>query len=315
MGIKTEELRGLLFDIQGFSVYDGPGCRTVLFLKGCSLNCKWCSNPEGINPVKELIYNVSKCSGDRLCTTSCTKKAINVENDRIRINRLACIHCEDNFTCAKKCSHDALKTVGKYHTLSEILSIIKRDREYWGDNGGITLTGGEPFYQYEFAHNIIKECYKAYIHTAIETCGNIQWEKYKQSLPYLDMIFFDIKHFDKNNHIEGTGKSNKLILKNAKKLAEKFSGRLVFRIPVISGFNDSIEDIEKIGEFLSQLHRERIEVNILPGHHLGAHKYNFLDRKYYTKKKIVPDSAKLADIKKSLISYNLQCYIGDNTPF
>jgi pyruvate formate lyase activating enzyme len=303
---------GILFDIQGFSVHDGPGCRTLLFLKGCSLHCSWCSNPEGLLPFPEPLYNSSKCIFDNLCIDACPGDAITAGDKTLFFDREKCRDCT-TYDCSKACCTGALKTGGYRIAEDELMRKIRRDRQYWGSNGGITLTGGEPFLQPSFVSSFLKKCHLAFIHTAVETCGNIAWKNIEPSLEYLDWIFFDLKQMDDARHIAMTGASNKLILENARKLAMAFPGRLVFRMPVVPGLNDDGEHIVQLCAFLNSI--EKDEINILPAHHLGREKYNLLGRGYYTDDFNSPEKESLAHIQSLFTGHGIRCYVGTDTPF
>lgn len=306
--------KATLFDIQGFSVHDGPGCRTLIFFKGCSLCCRWCSNPEGIKGISEPLYNKSLCTFDGLCAEACPHQAIAIEGTPpdLRIDRSICAGCTTH-ACAKACCTGALRLGGFEMNTGELYSRIDRDRSYWGSRGGITLSGGEPFVQHEFVHRFLEKCYDAYIHTAVETCGNVPWHYIEPSVPYLDWIFFDLKHMDPEKHRMMTGSANDLILGNALRLANNFNGRLVFRIPVIPGFNDDQYNILQTIDFIKKT--GRTEVNILPVHHLGREKYGLVGMEYYTSDFTPPSREQLNTISERFITSGIRCFIGSETPF
>ncbi len=303
---------GYLFDIQGFSVHDGPGCRTLIFLKGCSLRCRWCSNPEGLHSFPEPLYNSSKCIFDYLCIKVCEKQAITIVDHDLHFNKDLCRDCI-TYKCSKACCTGALKTGGYRITINELMQLIQRDRQYWGSVGGITLTGGEPFQQPFFVNALLQKCHQSYIHTTVETCGNISWKNIEPSLEYLDWIFYDLKHIMDSNHFAMTGIGNKLILENSRNLASKFKGRLVFRMPVIPGYNDDIDQIRKLSGFMNSIGKD--EINILPLHHLGREKYSLLGKTYYTNDYTSPLKESLNLIQSVFSEYKINCYIGTDTPF
>lgn len=303
---------GFLFDIQGFSVHDGPGCRTLIFFKGCSLNCKWCSNPEGIHPFPEPLYNPEKCTLDLLCVKDCPENALWVVDHSVNINREVCRRCSSN-ACMDACCTGALRKAGYFTSVTELFRKIQRDRQYWGPRGGITVTGGEPFVQPGFVSSVLKKCYEAFIHTSAETCGNVPWVNLSESLKWLDWLFFDLKHIDTEMHKAATGTSNELILENARLLANEFQGRLIFRIPLIPAFNDDEKSLMGLAEFIKSTGKK--EVNIIPVHHLGREKHKLLGRSYYTDDFRVPSKEALIAVSKPFTDAGLICYPGSETPF
>jgi len=303
---------GYIFDIQGFSVHDGPGCRTLIFLKGCSLHCFWCSNPEGISPLPEILYKIEKCNSDLLCAESCPAGAIAFSGSSLNFNKDKCRVCT-TFNCILTCCTGALQLGGYFITTGDLYEKIQRDRQYWGDRGGITLTGGEPFCQPDFTRDLLKKCYEGFIHTAVETCGNFPWRNIESSIPFLDWIFFDLKQMDGELHNNATGRNNDLILENARRLAAEFNGRLVFRMPVIPGFNDDPDNIMKMAGFIKSTGRN--EINILPVHHLGREKYSLTGRSYSPDPSKIPSKAEMLDIQSIFECEGIKCYTGSKTPF
>ncbi|MFC2102653.1 glycyl-radical enzyme activating protein [Bacteroidota bacterium] len=308
----SEELTGTLFDIQGFSLHDGPGCRTLIFFKGCPLTCRWCSNPEAKNRFPEPLYRLQKCTFDRLCVDACQNKAIQIAADVLTIDRKSCSSCL-TFDCIDACCIGALQKGGYDISEDELYRLIQRDRQYWGSQGGITLTGGEPFFQAEFAAAILKRCHDAYIHTAAETCGDVQQSWLEPSLPYLDWLFFDLKQMDSDLHLEWTGRPNHQILENARWLADRFEGRMVYRMAVIPGYNDDPEHTQQLARFIRTT--ERNEINLLPLHHLGREKYALTGRSYYTDSLTTPSGDSLQSMKNILEAEGITCYLGSDTPF
>lgn len=310
--MELSNKKGNVFDIQGFSVHDGPGCRTLIFLNGCSLHCFWCSNPEGISLAPSLLHNDTKCIRCSSCVESCRFNAISLKNDHLFIDRRHCIDCQE-YPCVKTCYSDAMKMSGSTYSMEELFSIIQRDREYWGSAGGVTLGGGEPLLQIDFAESFLRKCYDAYIHTAIETCGQVPWSNFERTLPYLEWFFFDLKHMNPESHRSATGSDNHQILSNARKLAEVFPGRIMFRMPLIPGFNDSESNIHDTAEFLKEINRR--EINILPLHHLGSQKYELLGREYPARDFSIPHPEILQQLKTRFEELGITCYIGNETLF
>jgi len=310
---NQEKLSAIIFDIQGFSVHDGPGCRTLIFMKACPLRCSWCSNPEGQLPYPEPLFRQEKCIMDMNCVNSCHYHAISRFENSLLIAKGLCKDCQEH-QCIESCFSGALEMAGYRITLDELFAKIQRDRHYWGSEGGITLTGGEPFVQHEFTHRFLERCYHAHIHTAIETCGHVPWQNIEPSLEFLDWIFYDLKHSDSNMHQLETGAGNELIFENALKIAQKFNGRMVFRLPLIPSFNDDEETISGIAFFIHSSGRN--EVNVLPLHHLGSGKHILAGKDDYRwKSRPIPDSESLARVKSWFDSRGVKCYLGSETPF
>ena len=313
---QSELTGGYLFDIQGFSVHDGPGCRTLIFLKGCPLKCLWCSNPEGIRPFPEPLYKESKCHYDLYCARDCPYQAISVrggtENPGLEFDREKCSKCS-TYLSVKACLTGALAQGGYYITIPELYARIVRDRQYWGEKGGITLTGGEPFAQPEFTAGLLKKCFDAFIHTAVETCGDIPWEYIEPSLQWLEWIFFDLKHLKDDMHKQLTSSSNRIILENARRLAAVFGGRLVFRMPLVPGQNDSEENIRATADFVISSGRK--ELNILPVHHLGREKYLLSGYRYKLPGFEMTTRENLIKVRNRFLELGVECYLGSETPF
>ncbi|MEI6293244.1 MAG: glycyl-radical enzyme activating protein [Methanomicrobiales archaeon] len=305
---------GLLFDLQGFSFHDGPGSRTVVFLKGCPLRCRWCANPEGQDPNRELMFYREQCEKNYSCISSCPDHALTITGEGLpaTIQREHCSLCTD-FNCVRACNYRALQVNGFFITVQDLMKKIHRDRHYWGSGGGVTVSGGEPMEQYPFVKKFLSRCFDSYIHTAMETSGHAPWEHFHALLGYLDWVFFDLKCMNDDRHRAGTGISNRLILENAKKMATSWEGRLIFRVPVIPGFNDSRENILATAEFIAETGKN--EVNLLPLHHLGMSKYGLLGRAYPCGEVKPPDSTDLRQIEGLFGEYSVECYCGSDTPF
>lgn len=307
-----ESILGNIFDIQGFSVHDGPGARTLIFMKGCTLNCFWCSNPEGISKSNLPLYYASKCTLCGNCINACPHGAIQLIEKKLIINRNICAKCTTP-VCIDTCYTDALKMSSRSISVDELFNIIQRDRQYWSENGGITFSGGEPLLQIEFISAILKKSFDAYIHTAIETCADVPWKHFEQVIDYLDLIFFDLKHSDPEQHLMGTGAENENIISNLRKLNDEYKGELVFRLPLIPTFNDTKENLREIALLIAET-KWKI-VNILPLHHLGRDKYLHLDKPYKAKNFPIPAQEELKNISTIFEEVGLKCYIGNELPF
>ena len=276
-----DKLRGRVFNIQHYSVHDGPGIRTIVFLKGCPLSCAWCSNPESQKLQSELAYNVNKCIGLQECGRCyqvCPHGAIvRKDNNKISINRQRCQEC---FLCVPECPSKALHTFGDLKSIDEVLKVVEADGAFYArSGGGMTISGGEPFMQAEFTIELLKEAKRRRINTAIETSGYTDWATLKKACDYLNTILFDIKSMNDEKHVLFTNVSNKLILENFAQLCEEFPKLdILVRTPVIPGFNDSATDIIGIIDYIKD--KPNVRYEILPYHPLGQPKYEYLDREY-----------------------------------
>lgn len=270
----TGELSGSVSKIQRYSIDDGPGIRTTVFLKGCPLKCPWCHNPETQDYYPEIFFRKAKCIGCGKCEAVCPiPNAITFKTEH-RINRQLCIRC---MKCTQVCSPVALEQVGQILKVSEVIDEVKRDMPFYSSSGGgLTVSGGEPLAQADFTAELLKEAKALGINTCIETNGYVAnwiWEKV---LPYLDLVLFDIKQTDSVMHRKVIGVGNEVILNNARELASEVD--VIIRIPLIPGFNDTIRFADELGQFANST---GIRVcHIIPYHDYGATKYLMLGRKY-----------------------------------
>jgi len=275
---KTEILQGshtgLLFNIQRFSLHDGPGIRTTVFLKGCPLKCKWCSNPESANEYPEIMTNDRKCIKCGLCIDICYQKAISFVGDNRQINWQKCNRC---LKCAEVCPSGAIELVGKYMSCEEVVSEIEKDKPFYlNSGGGVTISGGEPLRQWKFVRELCNICRKKGIHVALDTSGYAQWNDFEQVVEHVDLVLYDLKHLNPEKHKEGTGIDNEIILENAAKVADRKT--TWFRIPLIPDFNDSTYHMREVVLFAMKLKIKRI--SLLPYHRFGVPKYNRIGREY-----------------------------------
>jgi pyruvate formate lyase activating enzyme len=295
---------GIIFNIQRYSIHDGPGIRTTVFLKGCPLKCKWCSNPESINPYPEIFFRKEKCDQCRRCLDVCTPKAITLFQDSIQIDRIKCNLC---MKCEETCFISAINSIGKIVTVNDVVIEVMRDEIFYNNSGGgVTISGGEPLSQIEFTLNLLKEFKKKSLHTTIDTTGFVKWEDFDEILNYTDLVLFDIKHLNQEIHQKETGVKNELILKNLDRTLKK-GVKVWVRIPVIPGFNDSNQYINELAKFLSK--RQIEKVSLLRYHEWGKHKYKYLDRVYPLNDTHFLSNEKLQDFKNIMESYNLKVTI------
>ncbi|HEY93534.1 MAG TPA: glycyl-radical enzyme activating protein [Dehalococcoidia bacterium] len=245
---ETNDAKGIVFNIQHYSIHDGPGIRTSVFLKGCFLRCIWCQNPESQSLKPDLFYFEERCTGCGRCAATCPANAIEIIETKSYTDRGKCNGAGE---CIQVCPNDARNLMGKEMTAQEVFQKVKGDELFYKrSNGGVTLTGGEPLFQPDFSKNILLLCRQAGIHTAIETCGFADWEQFKDVLQYTDLVLFDLKHMNSEKHCEYTGIPNELILENVRKIHHELGIPIRARIPVIPGYNDSVQDIHEFAKFV-----------------------------------------------------------------
>lgn len=269
---------GIVFNIERFATEDGKGIRTVVFLKGCGLHCIWCANPESQHFKPEVIYNENLCKGCGKCILVCQQKAIQFDNEFGYISdRKLCTGCNN---CVKACLFNARTLSGKRMTSEELISEILKDESYFiMSGGGVTFSGGEPLYQSKFIREVSLILKKRDISTLVETCGYIPVNHIEDVLDVIDAIYFDIKHMDPKVHKKLTGADNKLILDNLKYINDNFNGELSVRYPYIPGYNDDLQNIDNLVNYVKSLDRVS-ELVFLPYHRLGLPKYRGLGRAY-----------------------------------
>lgn len=299
-------IRGIISDIQRYSIHDGPGIRTLVFFKGCPLTCLWCSNSESQNSSPEIMYSKDKCKNCERCLSVCAQKAIeDIEGDKV-IDRSICNVCGN---CVDACPNQALEIAGRSMTVEDVVRECEKDVVFYrSSGGGITLSGGESLFQPEFSTAILRECHKRGIHTAVETCGLQAWEKMSPMLPYTDLVLYDLKCMDPEKHMLLTGASNRVILENARNLAlEKIP--MIIRLPVVPGYNDSETNIRAAAEFVATLNSV-MEVNLLPYHRLGETKYKKLGIEYKLENTSPPSNEHMEGTARIIESYGLETHIG-----
>lgn len=277
---KRDELTGLVSDFQRFSIHDGPGIRTIVFLKGCPLHCLWCQNPETLSLTPEIMLIPHNCIGCGKCAHVCPNDCMSFTPEKgiaaIERDRCSLPECGE---CQQTCYANAINISGRYLTVAQVLEEVERDREFYDrTGGGVTFSGGEPFAQPQFLEGLVSTAKAVALHTAVETCGQAQWSVIRPILPFIDLFLYDIKHMDPHEHRRLTGVSNDLILDNLKRIDEYGSSFRV-RLPLVPGLNDTVENIRATAEFVSRLaHLEAMD--ILPYHRMGEPKWGQLDRLY-----------------------------------
>lgn len=260
----NDKIKGNIFDIQRFCLQDGPGIRTVIFFKGCPLNCIWCHNPEGISRQKDFIYRAHKCAGCQACKLVCERGVHSFKGDKHLVNYEKCNKCG---RCIEVCCYGAVSVVGYRSTIKEIMDSIKIDMPYYVTGGGVTLSGGEPMLQPRFAIRLAQVIKSEGINLCLETCGFASSEDFKKIAPYIDLTLFDYKATDEVRHKELTGVSNKLIIKNLR-LLNSLGKKIVLRCPLIPGINDSTRHLEGIARVANK-YKMIQKIEILTYHHMG----------------------------------------------
>ena len=271
----ASSLEGLTFDIKRFAVHDGPGVRTTVFLKGCPLRCVWCHNPEAISRKPEVFFHPERCISCLTCVEGCPNGAQQVTSTGLRV--YAREHCRLSGICVENCYSGALELAGRAASAEEVMAQLREDASFYETSGGgVTLSGGEPLLQSEFATEILRRCKAEGYHTAVDTCGQVQWRVFEQVLPYVDLVLYDLKHISPEQHQRYTGANNHLVVENLRRLSG-YGASVEVRMVIIPTINDSREFIEGAARLLASL--ENITaVRILPYHRLAGSKYTKLGK-------------------------------------
>lgn len=270
-------LTGITFNVQRFSTKDGPGIRTTVFFKGCLLHCRWCHNPEGLSPRPELVWYDVRCIGARDCLRVCPEEALELTPQGMRINRQRCTACG---ACVQACPAGALEIIGREWTLEELLAEVQKDAIFFETSGGgVTLSGGEPMMQFEFLVAFSRLSKRAGLHVTLDTCGAVPWERYEQVLPWVDLVLYDLKIWDRERHRAATGMDNTYILENACRIAAL--GKPIWvRTPVIPGYTADADNLAALAEFIATELPTVQRWDLLAYTNLGQPKYHRLDRPY-----------------------------------
>ncbi len=303
MGDYMQNNEGIVFNIQRYSIDDGPGIRTTVFLKGCPLNCLWCSNPESQVMGPELIYRYTSCKRCGSCIEACRNKALKMGPDGIVVDKAKCFLCGE---CVSACLYEAMQISGKAMTPEEVFRTVNKDAVYYRTSGGgCTCSGGEILCQPDFVSSLFKLCREAEIHTCADTSGYGSVEALEKIMDYTDLFYFDIKHMEPLAHKKGTGASNEIIVNNLR-IVSASGIPITIRVPLIPGFNDSDDNLRAIAEAVREI-VPRAEVDLLPYHRYGESKYRMLGRIYPFEG--VPEStqAQKDHALEIMSSYGLNC--------
>ena len=300
-----ENNTGIVFNIQRYSIDDGPGVRTTVFLKGCPLTCLWCSNPESQCGLPEVTYRYTSCKSCGTCVKACPVGAVTLSEDGVHIDREKCTVCG---ACVTNCVPQALQISGKAMTVDEVFKVVKKDADYYeASGGGVTASGGEILAQADFVAALFKKSKEAGYHTNADTSGYGDPAALDKILEYADLVFFDLKHMDPVRHKEYCGQSNALILSNLKRVAEK-GVPVVIRVPLIPGYNDSEENLRALAQAVADIVKDA-PVNLLPYHRYGANKYRMLDMTYRLEDVPALTQDELDRAREIIESYGLKCEI------
>ncbi len=293
-------------NIQGYSIHDGPGIRTVVFFKGCPMRCKWCANPENLQAFPEVGFLVKLCQNCGRCAKACPVGAIVPGEGVYRIDREKCTNCGE---CVESCFYGALVNYGKAMSPEEVFQKVRRDKMFYDTSGGgVTVSGGEPMIYADFVAELFEKCRAEGINTCVETCGYAPEEGFEIVVPLTDWFYFDLKIMDEESHRYWTGCSNDLILKNARRAAE-MGAKILFRQPLIPGVNNTDENIEKTSEFILSLGRDDIALQIMPYHRAGQTKYDALNKLNETAGIVPMEADEITAVMEKYIALGVNCSI------
>lgn len=296
-------MEGMIFNIQKFSLHDGPGIRTTVFFKGCPLRCRWCANPESQLHRIQLMHHEERCTKCLCCINQCQHQGIQFKNGKIALDQTRCTGC---LKCVSACIHHALSSEGEMKSVEEIVRICLQDKDFYLESGGgITISGGEGMAQPEFLKELVQRLKKEGLHVAIETTGFVNPDQFQELAGLFDLLLFDIKHYDSQCHQSQTGVDNTLILNNLYQALQR-GINILPRIPVIPGFNDSLYDAEQFAVLLNNIGINQVQ--LLPFHQFGEKKYENLGIQYDYKNKKALHAEELKAYQKRFIKAGIDCF-------
>ena len=299
---------GSVFNVQGYSIHDGPGIRTTVFVQGCPLSCFWCQNPESQLRRPQIFFDSDKCQGCGKCVAVCPEAAIRLVDGKALTDRE---RCSGQGQCADACPNDARSLIGRQASAQEVFEELSADAIFYRQSGGgITLSGGEPLAQPGFAQELLRLCQEAGFHTTLDTSGFARWEVAKAVLRHVDLVLYDFKHMDSQQHKKLTGVANELILDNARRIHHQLGIPLWARVPIIPGHNDTPENIEATAIFIARELSVDVPVNLNAYHPFGESKLERLGRSHPAFSTSPPSEQSVAEIAAVFRSHGLTVSLG-----
>jgi pyruvate formate lyase activating enzyme len=300
-------MKAIVTNIQGYSIHDGPGIRTVVFLKGCPLRCRWCANPEGLFPGIQIGFIHNLCTDCGRCFDACPENALTGDGLHHRIDYSKCTACGK---CVDACHYKALVRYGSEMSAEEVFTAVRRDKLFYDTSGGgVTVSGGEPLLQAAFVKTLFERCKTDNINTCVETSGFIPASNLLEVLPVTDFLLYDLKHMDLGAHRQYTGQWNDLILSNARLAAEK-GADILFRVPLIPGVNTSNTNISATAAFIKALPGQQ-RVQLMPFHRLGDGKYKALNLENTMRETELMTSEQVEAARQCFENWGVTCSISE----
>lgn len=302
----------IIFDIERFGTDDGPGIRTVVFVKGCPLQCRWCHNPESQSPMPELLALDQRCTLCGRCAAGCPNAAIRADASKRSIDRVKCDNCG---LCVSLCSPKALRLAGERMTVVQVMEIVKRGRRFFETSGGgVTVSGGEPLTQERFVSELFALCRREGIHTVLDTCGYAGWDAFARVLQHTDFVLYDLKVLDSDAHRMVTGVDNRIILDNLVRLAGT-GIELLVRVPIVPGLTDDPDNVRGIAGFVKQSVLPQAGqafggIELLPYHKMGSSKYRMIGRSEDIIDAEPPSEARMEQLARIVTELGLKCITG-----
>jgi choline trimethylamine-lyase activating enzyme len=305
-------ITGRIFDVQKFSVHDGPGIRTLVFFKGCPLHCVWCSNPEGISPAFQPFWAQALCTSCGACVQVCSEGVHHLVDTADGPTHVVdrSVSCRGCGRCVMVCPSSALRSAGRDVTVADVMDDVLKDYAFYANSGGgLTLGGGEPTRQPDFAAALLRQARNEDVHTAMETCAYSSWDTFERLLPLLDLVLVDIKHMDETAHERLTGESNRLVTQNIVKLLRK-NVPVIVRVPLVPGLNDGA-NLEATLRFVGEHDVDGMvqRIDILPYHRFGVAKYGHLGLSYALDEIVEPGREAVIEAAELAASFGYPVHI------